>query len=163
MRRHPRVASRISQLLLISIVLLGSPLLAQSKREHVHRMAHIVMPFDISKVTHVFEMTETGGVERIVVKDPQDSAQISLIRRHLAYEAKKFQRGDYSDPAKLHGIDMPGLKALEAGASGIEITYSDLPHGGEITFKTKDLALLTAIHRWFGAQLWEHGNDARPE
>ena len=126
-------------------------------------MAHMVMPFDISKVTHIFKMTETGGVERIVVKEPHDSQQISLIRRHLAHEAKKFQHGDYSDPAKIHGADMPGLKGLEAGASHIEVTYSEVPLGAEITFKTKDLAALTAIHRWFGAQLWEHGNDARPE
>jgi len=56
---------------------------------------------------------------------------------------------------------MPGLAALQAGASGIKVAYKALPIGGEITFTTKDLHLLTAIHRWFGAQLSEHGADAR--
>jgi hypothetical protein len=41
--------------------------------------------------------------------------------------------------------------------------YSDLPDGAEITFKTTDPQLLTAIHRWFGAQLSEHGADAKAE
>lgn len=30
-------------------------------------------------------------------------------------------------------------------------------------FSTQDRHLLTAIHRWFGAQLSEHGADARAE
>ena len=32
-----------------------------------------------------------------------------------------------------------------------------------ITFETKELGIITAIHRWFGAQLSEHGADARAE
>jgi hypothetical protein len=38
-----------------------------------------------------------------------------------------------------------------------------LSDGAEITFKTTDPHLLTAIHRWFGAQLSEHGADAKAE
>ena len=136
---------------------------AQTPQEHVHQMSHSVMPFDISETLHIFRMTETGGVEKVVARDPGDTEQVSLIRQHLRHEAGSFQRGDYSDPAKLHGADMPGLKELEAGASHIKVSYTKLPAGAAITFQTTDIHLLTAIHRWFGAQLSEHGADAKAE
>jgi hypothetical protein len=137
--------------------------LAQTTQEHVHQRAHGVMPFDISKTVHIFKMTESGGVQRVVAKDPAAADQIALIRKHLQHEAESFRRGDYSDPAKLHGTDMPGLKELQIGASHIKVAYAPLPSGAQITFETTDLHLLTALHRWFGAQLSEHGADARAE
>lgn len=152
-------ANAIAVLLLLNC----SIAFAQTTQERVHTMSHNVMPFDMSKTIHIFKMTESGGIERILVRDPRDVDQVALIRHHLKREAEKFQRGDYSDPAKLHGSDMPGLKELEANASQIKVSYSELPKGAQITFKTKSLRLLTAIHRWFGAQLSEHGADARAE
>ena len=145
------------------LLLNSSVVSAQTKQEHVHSMSHSVMPFDMSKTIHIFKMTESGGVEQVLVRDTQYTDQITLIRQHLKHEAKRFQRGDYSDPAKLHGADMPGLKELEANASNIQVSYTELPKGAQITFKTKHLRLLTAIHRWFGAQLSEHGSDAKAE
>ena len=150
--------------IMVAILLLNSSMVfAQTKQERVHAMSHSVMPFNISKTLHIFKVTESGGIEKIVVRNPRDADQVTLIRRHLAREAGKFQRGDYSDPVKLHGPNMPGLKELEAGASQIEVAYSELPEGAQITFKTKSLRLLTAIHRWFGAQLSEHCADAKAE
>jgi hypothetical protein len=137
--------------------------LAQTTQEHVHQKAHGIMPFDMAKTVHIFKMTESGGVQRVVAKDPGAADQISLIRKHLQHEAESFRRGDYSDPAMLHGTGMPGLKELQAGASRIKVSYASLPAGAEITFETTDLRLLTALHRWFGAQLSEHGADARAE
>jgi len=89
--------------------------LAQTTQEHVHHKAHVVMPFDMSKTVHIFRMTESGGVQRVVAKDPGAADQIALIRKHLQHEAESFRRGDYSDPAMLHGADMPGLKELKVG------------------------------------------------
>lgn len=153
----------VAKIMAALLLLYSSMAFAQTPQERVHAMSHNVMPFDMSKTIHIFKMTESGGIERIVVRDTRFADQIPLIRRHLEHEARKFQRGDYSDPAKLHGSDMPGLKELEANASQISISYSELPKGAQITFKTKSLRLLTAIHRWFGAQLSEHGADAKAE
>ena len=136
---------------------------AHTRQAHVHQQAHTVMPFNIAKTLHIFRITEFGGVEQVVVRDAADTDQIAHIRKHLRHEAERFQRGDFSDPAKLHGEDMPGLQDLQSGASRIKVSYGDLPYGGEIVFETGDLRMLTAIHRWFGAQLFEHGADARPE
>lgn len=131
-----------------------------SHQAMVHEMGHEVMPFDVSKAMHIFEMTDSGGIQQVVAKDPNDTEQIGLIRQHLQHETMHFKNGDFSDPAMLHGSSMPGLKELAAGASNIVIEYSSIPNGGQITFTTHDLHLLTAIHRWFGAQLSEHGADA---
>jgi len=149
----------IAFLLLFSSTLI----LAETTQEHVHHMSHGVMPFDMSATTHVFKMTESGGIQRVIVKNPEDVEQISLIQKHLQHEALNFQHGDYSDPAMLHGEGMPGLRELQTGAAQIKVTYSAIATGPEISFETTDLHLLTAIHRWFGAQLSEHGADARPE
>ena len=97
-----------------------------------------------------------------VIKDATAKDQ-ALIQQHLKHEAEAFQRGNYSDPASLHGADMPGIKDLQTGAAQIKVSYSALPTGAEITFETTDLHLLTAVHRWFGAQLSEHGADATSE
>jgi len=137
--------------------------IAQTPQEHVHGMSHSVMPFDMAKTTHVFKMTETGGVQRVILKDKSYTDQVVLIQQHLRKEAERFQHGDYSGPADLHGVTMPGLKELQLGAQRVKVSYSDLPDGAEITFKTMDPHLLTAIHRWFGAQLSEHGADAKAE
>ena len=152
-----------SQSSVLLLVIACTTVAAQTKQEHVHDMGQMVMPFDLSKTTHIFRMTDTGGVERVVVKDESEADQISLIQRHLQHEAQAFQRGDYGDPASLHGATMPGLREVVAGAATIKVTYTALPAGAEITFETTDIHLLTAIHRWFGAQLSEHGADARTE
>jgi hypothetical protein len=163
MRLSARGVYSVLKALAVLPLLSGSTVWAQTPQERVHQMAHSVMPFDVSKAIHIFKMTESGGVQRVVARNPSDTVQVSLIRQHLKREAERFQRGDYSDPAKLHGPDMPGLKELQAGASQVEISYAEVPGGGAITFQTNDLHLLTAIHRWFGAQLSEHGADAKAE
>ena len=138
-------------------------ILGQTVQEHVHAMSHDVMPFDMSKTLHIFKMTDQGGVESVIARSPDAANQVSMIREHLQHEAAKFRKGNYGDPAALHGSVMPGLSELQKGASDIKVTYADLPNGGAITFQSRNIRLLTAIHRWFGAQLSEHGTDARAE
>jgi len=163
MPKQPRRPQNFSQAFALLLILGCTVALAQTRQEHVHHMGQSVMPFDLTKTTHIFRMTDSGGVERVIVKDPTAQDQLALIQQHLQHEAEAFRRGDYSDPASLHGADMPGLKDLQAGAAHIRVSYSALPSGAEITFETTDHHLVTAIHRWFGAQLSEHGADATSE
>jgi len=118
------------------------------------------MPFDLKKTLHIFDMTESGGIQEVIARDSGDREQIALIQQHLQHEAMRFSMGDFSDPASLHGADMPGIRTLALAASKIKIDYTPLPNGAQITFTTHDLHLITAIHRWFGAQLSDHGSDA---
>ncbi len=163
MTKHSLPLVGFSRSVILFLALGCTVSLAETTQEHIHHMGHSVMPFDLAKTMHIFRMTDTGGVERVIVKDANDKQQIAMIRKHLHHEAEAFQRGDYSDPASLHGANMPGLKDLQAGAAGIKVSYTAQPDGAEITFATTDIHLLTAIHRWFGAQLSEHGPDARAE
>jgi hypothetical protein len=163
MTKHSRQRWSFRRSIALFLTLGCTLALAQTQQEHVHHMEHSVMPFDLAKTRHIFRMTEFGGVERVIVKDATAMDQAALIQQHLRHEAQAFQRGDYSDPASLHGASMPGLKDLQDGAAQIKVSYSALPTGAEITFETSAPHLLTAIHRWFGAQLSEHGADAISE
>ena len=163
MAKHSHV-NRFSVTSIVVLLLLNcGSVIAQTQQEHVHGMSHSVMPIDMTKSMHIFKMTEFGGVQRVIVNARSYVDQVMLIRQLLREEAGRFQHGDYSDPATLHGLTMPGLKELQLGAQRVNVSYSDLPDGAEITFETLDLPLLTAIHRWFGAQLSEHGADVKAE
>jgi len=163
MNKPPHGSFRLAMNLAVLLLFGSAAGFAQTVQEHVHHMSGGVMPFDMSRTVHIFRMTEAGGVQRVIAKDAGAADQIALIRQHLKHEAGQFRKGNYSDPAALHGASMPGLKELQAGAAAIEVSYANVPMGAAIKFATTDRHLLTAIHRWFGAQLSEHGADARAE
>jgi hypothetical protein len=145
-------------------LVLSSLAAAQSVQQHVHGRGHEVMPFDLGKTVHVFRMTEDGGTQKVVLRgDAPQPDQVRRIQEHLRLEAAEFQKGNFADPAHLHGPDMPGLREMREGAARVQVTYRPLPDGGEIRFRASDIRLVTAVHRWFGAQLSEHGADARAE
>ena len=131
-----------------------------SRQSEVAEKGAQVMPFALKETTHVFEPTENGGVQKVVADDPTDQEQLSLIREHLKEEADKFSQGDFSDPAEIHGEDMPGLEQLEENASSFEVSYSELPDGAQIEYTTDDPALVSALHDWFEAQLSDHTEHA---
>lgn len=118
-----------------------------------------VMPFDLERSTHFFEKTDDGGLQQ-VVSDDNDPQQIQRIREHLDEEAERFARGDFHDPAMIHGQDMPGLHELVMGHERMSVTYRDIDRGGEIRYQTLDPALIAGIHQWFDAQLSDHGHHA---
>jgi len=103
MKQDSRRIRRPATLAVVILLLTSATAIGQTKQEHVHQMAPGVMPFDVAKTVHIFKMTESGGVERVVVKDPGATDQIVAIQQHLRHEAASFQGGDYSDPAVLHG------------------------------------------------------------
>jgi hypothetical protein len=56
---------------------------------------------------------------------------------------------------------MPGLAELQAAKPGqIAIAYRDILGGAELAYTTSDANLAAALHRWFDAQLSDHGADA---
>jgi hypothetical protein len=146
-------------------LLAAAPVLAQSTpapSSHdatVEQRSKEVMPFDLDRTMHVFEPTADGGVQSVLVHDG-DPQQIALVRSHLRKEADAFARGDFADPAAIHGTNMPGLAQLRAGASRIAVTYIDVPNGGSLRYKTSDPRLIAALHEWFAAQVKDHGAHA---
>ncbi len=147
---------------LITPVHAAEPASEQRLDEVAGRGAH-VMPFDLEKTTHIFSKTDTGGIQQVIAKDQSDSEQVNLIRLHLSEIAKAFKQGDFSNPQKIHGAEMPGLAELKVAKPGqVKIIYRELPDGGEITYATHIEKLKLAIHRWFDAQLSDHARHAVP-
>jgi hypothetical protein len=119
------------------------------------------MPFDLQTSSHVFTKSRNGGLQQVLVRNAGDTAQLRLVRRHLREIAARFERGDFSAPAHIHGEDMPGLAQLKQARPGeISIHYRDLPNGAQIRYATSNPALVPVLHQWFDAQLDDHGTDA---
>ncbi|MDD5277684.1 MAG: aspartate carbamoyltransferase [Methylovulum sp.] len=125
----------------------------------VERGVH-VMPFNLDKTLHIFNKTDSGGIQQVIAKNTEDNEQISLIRQHLAGIAAHFAQGDFSGPQRIHGNDMPGVKELASAAGRVQFNYHDLPNGGQIDYVTTEPELIAAIHRYFDAQLRDHARHA---
>lgn len=146
--------------LAVLLLWIATNLPAQTRQQEVAVKGAKVMPFDLEQTTHVFEKLDDGGLQKVVVKDPANKKQIALIRSHLKEESERFRKGDFSDPAKIHGEDMPGLAQLKASAAKIDVRYSALPDGAQIRYQAKDPKLVTALHQWFSSQVSDHGHHA---
>ncbi len=126
----------------------------------VREMGSYVMPFSLEETTHIFKQLPDGGIEQVLVKDPANKDQIALIQMHLQYETDSFRQGNFSDPMKIHGEDMPGVTDLRKNVAEIIFTYHVLPDGAEIIYSSKNSNAISAIHTWFDAQVKDHGQDA---
>jgi hypothetical protein len=148
----------------VSILGAGVPVFAEpaasgARQATVEQRSESVMPFDMNRTMHMFMPSASGGVQSVVSNDG-DAHQIALIRSHLRTEARAFARGDYSDPGSIHGMTMPGLAKLHAGARHIVVRYADIANGAQITYATPEPALIAALHDWFAAQVSDHGAHA---
>lgn len=137
-------------------------MMAEANRQaEVSRLGKDVMPFTLAATTHIFTKSETGGTQHVVAKAAGDEVQIKLIRQHLREIQAQFLNGDFSGPTHIHGQTMPGLAELKAAKPGqIAIEYRDIKDGAELTYKTSDAKMVSALHKWFDAQLSDHGKDA---
>ena len=136
--------------------------MAESQRQtEVSQRGKEVMPFTLAATTHIFAKSETGGAQQVVTKAAGDDAQAKLIRQHLQEIKAQFLKGDFSGPTHIHGWSMPGLAELKAAKPGqIAIEYRDIKDGAELIYKTSDAKTVAALHKWFDAQLSDHGKDA---
>jgi hypothetical protein len=132
------------------------------RQKTVAERGRSVMPFDLEQTTHRFTPTATGGVQDVVSDQAGDAEQIDLIRGHLRKEAEAFRQGDFADPARIHGADMPGLAALQDGHDRIDVRYGERTDGATLTYTAQDPELVDALHDWFEAQLGDHGAHAEP-
>ncbi|MGZ5887323.1 MAG: aspartate carbamoyltransferase [Ramlibacter sp.] len=131
------------------------------RQAEVARLGADVMPFRLDSTTHVFAKTPDGGVQQVLVKNPDDLEQVRRIRDHLGAIRSRFIAGDFSAPAHIHGQDMPGLAQLQSAKPGeIIVVYTELPLGGQLEYRTTSLQLVSALHQWFDAQVSDHGPDA---
>jgi hypothetical protein len=141
------------------------PLLAsaadEQRQAEVAKLGADVMPFSLKATTHVFTKTTQGGTQRVVAKNSDDTEQVKLVREHLRGIQTQFLNGDFFGPTHVHGAEMPGLADLKAAKPGqMAIDYKEVFAGAELTYRTSDPKLVSALHQWFDAQLSDHGADA---
>lgn len=104
---------------------------------------------------HHFDALPDGG--RIELRRAvSDSAGVAQIRTHLRSIARAFATGDFSTPAFVHLMQVPGTDVMAARRSRITYAERDLPGGGEVRITTDDSAALAAIHRFMAYQRQEH-------
>lgn len=120
-----------------------------------------IMPFNITATTHIFTKTAAGGVQGVVAKNAADTVQIKSVRAHLQSIKQQFLNGDFSGPSHIHGTDMLGLDELRSAKPGqITIGYRDVDGGAELEYRTSAPVMVAALHKWFDAQVADHGADA---
>lgn len=130
------------------------------RQAEVRQRGAEVMPFALADTLHVFEKTADGGVQRVLAR-PGHADQLAPIRAHLQAIARQFETRDFSGPAHIHGDDMPGLAELRSAAKDeLSVVYRELDEGAEVTYTGTNETTRAAIHRWFDAQLSDHGHDA---
>ena len=133
----------------------------EARLDEIAKRGSHVMPFKLDSTVHVFSKKEYGGLQQVVVKKSSDSEQIKLIQQHLEEISIDFKQGKYTSPTKLHGENMPGLAVLKkAKPNEIDIKYSSLPDGAEITYKSDNNNIIQAVHQWFDAQMSDHSRHA---
>ncbi|HEY7069250.1 MAG TPA: hypothetical protein VH479_04010 [Acidimicrobiales bacterium] len=156
----PRRWRVVLPLAVLAVLAACGPAGPSDRQTEVAERGSRIMPFDLEATTHHFDSDPDGLTQTVVVDDPTDTDQLALVRTHLQDEADRFASGDFDDPAHIHGDAMPGLSDLRAGYAAIDVTYSDLPDGARITYRTTDPALVDALHTWGAAQIADHGAHA---
>lgn len=122
----------------------------------VQSRGRAVMGVDQYTSTHVFESLPDGG--RIVLqRDAADPVGESTIRAHLRDIATRFERGDFTLPGQVHGMDeVPGTKVMAERRRRIRYRMKPLPRGGEVRIITTDAAALAAVHEFLAFQRMDH-------
>ena len=132
---------------------------SSARRADVEHRSEMVMPFSMEMTKHVFTPSAHGGTQAVIVMDG-DRRQTALVRSHLRKESAAFARADFSDPIAIHGAAMPGLATLTKSRGKFTVRYADVPNGAQLVFASGDPRVVDALHRWFAAQVSDHGAHA---
>lgn len=114
---------------------------------------------------HVFEDLPDGGRIIYLMADPADTAGAAMIRQHLAHIARQFAAGDFSDPARVHAMTVPGTEVMAARRGSIRYDMQERPGGGEVRITTTDPGALAAVREFLAFQRSDHrapGTDSAP-
>jgi hypothetical protein len=114
------------------------------------------MGFDQRATSHHFRLGRTGGSIEVHVNDPQDTAMVSAITKHLAGIAQAFSRADFAIPQVVHGEKPAGVDALTRLASAITYTFEPGPLGGRVKIVAASAPALAAVHEFLRYQIREH-------
>lgn len=115
-----------------------------------------VMGVDQGTSTHVFEDRPDGGRIVYTADDSTDSAAVATIRAHLRDLAVAFAAGDFSQPARVHGREVPGTAVLSARRTAVRYAATDRAAGAELRITTTDPEALAAVRTFLQFQRDDH-------
>ena len=159
-------------LVLSSLLILPSRLVAQSHDAHVHSAVHgdsafhamqargqDVMGVDQYTSVHRFDAAADGG--RIELqRDRDDSAGVATIRAHMRSIAQSFSAGDFTAPAAVHLETVPGVATMRTRRAAIHYDVTDLPRGAALRIRSTDPKAVDAIHRFLAYQRQAHRTES---
>ncbi len=102
------------------------------------------------RVTHLFEDSGNGLVERWTAATPGDDKTQGQIRRATTdLLVTRRNMGDFSVGDRK---DLTGRELVEVGVESITITRSEVSGGAEIRYDTANRELQAALQSWAAAQ-----------
>ena len=114
------------------------------------------MGFAQDKTTHHFRLYSVGGAIEVTVNDSKDSQNLRAIRSHLTHIVTIFSDGEFSIPMFIHDQVPPGVPVMKEKRAEISYSFEELPAGGRVRIKTKNLVALRAIHEFLRFQIADH-------
>lgn len=107
---------------------------------------------------HQFDALDDGG--RIELQHGEDDPEaIATIRAHLKEIAASFAAGDFSVPALVHDMPVPGTDVMAARREQIRYEFKELPRGGGVRIFTEDAEAREAIRAFMAFQRMDHRAD----
>jgi hypothetical protein len=130
----------------------------QEKSQHCQRMHQdeMAMGFSQTKASHHFQLTKSGGVIEVEVKDPSDTSTQEQVRRHLQGIAKEFADGNFSSPMLTHGEIPPGVPDMQRLKTFLSYKYAETDRGGKVVIHATNAETLKAVHEFLRFQIHEH-------
>ena len=114
------------------------------------------MGFDQMATIHHFILYEDGGAIEVTVKDRADKKNLATIRSHLPHIVQAFGKGDFSDPAFVHDVGVPGTETMARLRDRIGYKYEDIRDGGRVRISTRHARSLSAVHEFLRFQIEDH-------
>lgn len=138
---------------LFALAAAAAPTARHAKVTAAAQTAALALPFNVQNSTQAFQKTQSGGIQQLVAKDPNDKALVAAIRSYLEKEAVAFGNADYSVPTRIDGKAVPAAPYFGSSQAGqIAITYRNVAAGAAIDYVGNDAASISAIHGWIDAQ-----------
>ena len=113
------------------------------------------MGVDQNSSIHEFTDLPDGG-RIVLVRDPNDSAGVAMIRMHLGHIAQEFGQGNFAIPMLVHDTTVPGTSVMARKHDQIQYAFSPVPGGGQVRITTADPEALAAIHEFLAFQRSDH-------
>jgi hypothetical protein len=114
------------------------------------------MGFSHHKTTHHFLLYPDGGAIEVTANDRADSESVKAIRAHLTHIAVMFSDGDFSTPMFVHSQTPPGVPIMQKQRADITYTFGELPAGGELRIKSRNVEAVRAVHEFLRFQIEDH-------